>query len=319
MKKTAFGLAVIALGAGSLLAQGQSDSRRPADSGGGEIIVHGKNPKEIGAAPTAGGTGALSPISNHGGPVMATPTAYLIWYGNWNQNNGSDTPEGKKLVKAFLSGLNSSTYFAINTTYSGLTINTTYSAPTGNVVLGPEHIDTSYSGNKPLTDAAIKTIVANAINSGDLGMKPDPTGVYFVLTSSNVAKSGFCTQYCGWHTYATINGVQVQYSFVGNANRCLNACAAQTISPNGNAGVDGMISVIAHELEEATSDPHLNAWYDSAGSENADKCAWTFGSGQMLLPSGAYYNMSVGGLNFLVQRNLDASDNKCYVAYKGQQ
>ena len=39
-----------------------------------------------------------------------------------------------------------------------------------------------------------------------------------------------------------------------------------------------MASVIAHELVEAVSDPQLNAWYDRRGYENADKCAWTFGS-----------------------------------------
>ena len=36
-----------------------------------------------------------------------------------------------------------------------------------------------------------------------------------------------------------------------------------------------MASIIAHELEEATTDPDLNAWYDRRGEENADKCAWT--------------------------------------------
>ena len=39
-----------------------------------------------------------------------------------------------------------------------------------------------------------------------------------------------------------------------------------------------MVSVIAHELEEAATDPDLNAWYDNRGYENADKCAWTFGT-----------------------------------------
>jgi hypothetical protein len=29
--------------------------------------------------------------------------------------------------------------------------------------------------------------------------------------------------------------------------------------------------------------------------------------------------MTIGGRNFLIQRNLDGSDNKCYVSYKGQQ
>jgi hypothetical protein len=112
----------------------------------------------------------------------------------------------------------------------------------------------------------------------------------------------------------------VRYSFVGNANRCLNACAAQTTGPNGNAGVDGMASVIAHELEEATTDPDpRSGWADSGGSENADKCAWTFGNSQKIDSYGAYYNMTLGTRNFLIQRNLSATDSKCYVDNKGNQ
>jgi hypothetical protein len=313
MKKRVFGgrwavaATALALGAGSLLAQGNSGGRQPDDSGQGDIIVHGKNPKEIGGAPTAGGTGSLSPITNHGGPVMGTPTAYLIWYGNWNQSNGSDTPAGQALVRTFLGGIGGSTYFNLNKSYGA----------TGGVSLYPTEVSYSASGGRPLSDSNIKTIVSNALTSHAL--PTDTNGVYFVLTSSDISKSGFCTQYCGWHTAATINGATVQYSFVGNANRCLSNCAAQSVGPNGNAGVDGMISVVAHELEEATSDPHLNAWYDSSGAENADKCAWTFGSNQTLLPNGAYSNMTVGGKNFLVQRNLSATDNKCYVSTSGQQ
>jgi hypothetical protein len=299
------------LGAAALLLAGQSalaqnGNGNGSDQGGGppETRIHSMH---TGDAPTAGGTGALSPITYHGGPVGLT-NVYLIWYGNWNQNNGTDTPAGQQLVRTFLSNLSGSPYYAINGTYGGAYTNV---FPQG------ETADTGSQGTR-LSDSKVKTVVANAISSGKLPR--DTNALYFVLTSSNVSESsGFCSRYCGWHTHGTLGGSDIKYSFVGNAARCLSGCAAQTISPNGNAGVDGMISVIAHELEEANTDPDLNAWYDSSGAENADKCAWTFGSGQKLLPSGAYYNMTLGGLNFLVQRNLSAADNKCYVALNGQQ
>jgi hypothetical protein len=294
-------LAVI--GASSAIAE------KPIEVGPPDIIVHKINPYAEMSAPTMGTTSALTPILNHGGPVMGnTINVYLIWYGNWNQNNGSDNAAGQQIVRTFLSSVGNSPYYNINTSYPGVT---------GNVILKAEIADTGSMGTR-LSDANIQNVVAAAINGGKL--PSDISGVYFVLTSSDVSeKSGFCTRYCGWHTYGTIDGSNIKYSFVGNANRCLSSCAAQTISPNSNAGVDAMISVIAHELEEAATDPNLNAWYDSKGAENADKCAWTFGSAQTRLPSGAYYNMTLGGKNFLIQRNLDAVDNKCYITYKGQQ
>lgn len=260
-------------------------------------------------APTAGGTGSLSPITNHGGPVLGgTVNVYLIWYGNWVQANGSDNATGQNLVRSFLSHIGGSAYFNINTTYPGVG---------GSVTLKGETTDTGSQGTR-LSDSKIRSIVSTALSGAKL--PTDTNALYFVLTSSNVSEnSGFCSQYCGWHTRGSISGLDVKYAFVGNANRCLSSCAAQTISPNGNAGVDGMISVIAHELEETTTDPDLNAWYDSSGAENADKCAWTFGSAQTLLPSGAYYNMTLGGLNFLVQRNLQSTNSKCYVGLNGQQ
>jgi hypothetical protein len=283
------------------------------NSGPPEIIKHKGNPHEIGNAPTKGGTTALSPITYHGGALISTPTAYVIWYGNWNQANGSDTPAGQQIVRDFLSSVGNSPYYNINTTYSvtGKTI-------TGNVLRGAETTD-AYSQGTKLRDASILTIVNSAINAGRLPI--DANGVYFVLTSSDVSESsGFCTQYCGWHTAGTATLGHVRYSFVGNANRCLNACAAQTVSPNGNAGVDGMISVLAHELEEANTDPDpASGWVDASGAENGDKCAWTFGSAQYQTANGAFANMHLGTRDFLIQRNLDTRSNKCFVALNGQQ
>ena len=66
----------------------------------------------------------------------------------------------------------------------------------------------------------------------------------------------------------------------------------QTTTPNGDFGVDSMISVLAHELAETGSDPLINAWMDSAGEENGDKCAWNFGA-LSTAANGAYYNEQV--------------------------
>jgi hypothetical protein len=270
------------------------------------IIRHRINRIES-AAPTVGSTGPITPlIAYHGGPLISTPVIYLIWYGNWNQSNGSDTPAGQQIVRDFANSIGGSPYFEINTTYDAVGLNIS-----GNVTFGGEATD-AYSRGSRLRDSDVLTIVNNAITGRKLPY--DANGVYFVLTSSDVNESsGFCRLYCGWHTSATPSAGHVRYAFVGNANRCLNACAAQTVSPNGNAGVDGMISVIAHELEEATTDPDpRSGWADSGGAENADKCAWTFGTSTRL-GSGAYYNVTLGTRNYLIQRNLvRAADGNDY-------
>ncbi len=266
--------------------------------GAPETIKHGVNPHDTGSV-TAGSTGVVTPpITYSGGALLPHPNIYFIWYGNWNQSNGSDTPGGQQIVRDFANGIGGSNYFQINTTYS-----TSGYAISGLVNFVKETTD-AYSFGTRLRDSNILSIVNNAISSGKLPY--DTQGVYFVLTSSDVNESsGFCSKYCGWHTAATPSAGHVRYSFVGNANRCLSSCAAQTVGPNGNAGVDGMISVIAHELEETTTDADpRSGWADSGGAENADKCAWTFGSNQLTAPNGATYNVTLGTRNFLIQRNL---------------
>src|SRR5262245_55462124 len=211
--------------------------------------------------------GAGNGISYHGGPVLTNGTnIYYIWYGNWSGNSATT------ILTDFANHIGGSPYFNINTTYYNGS-----NTHVQNVVTYKSSTTDNYSQGTSLNDAQIRTVVANAISGGKL--PSDTNGVYFVLTSADTtASSGFCNQYCGWHTHGTIGGADIKYSFVGNPDRCPSACAAQTVGPNGNAGADGMASIIAHELEEAHTDPQLNAWYDNRGYENADKYAWTFGT-----------------------------------------
>src|SRR4051794_16722636 len=92
--------------AASALAVGLFTVNAFAQAGRGgppEIVPHRINPHTMGDALTAGSTGQITPIiSYHGGPVMGNVTPYLIWYGNWNQGNGSDTAAGQQLVRDLL-------------------------------------------------------------------------------------------------------------------------------------------------------------------------------------------------------------------------
>ena len=104
-----------------------------------------------------------------------------------------------------------------------------------------------------------------------------------VLSSSNINEtSGFCTQYCGFHTHATLGGVDIKYAFVGNPDRCPSGCEIQRTGPNSPAanvgGADGLINVLSHEQFEAITDPDLNAWFDTSGQEDSDKCNFNFGA-----------------------------------------
>jgi hypothetical protein len=247
--------------------------------------------------------GGSSGIYYFGGPLMVKGTnLHYIWYVSWAGNTAPT------ILTDFASSLGGSSYWNINTTYSnGANVH----VPNQVAFADSATVD-GYPYGTSLSDSQILQIVKDHLGTGT----PDPNGIYFVLTSADVtASSGFCTKYCGWHKHASINGVDTKYSFVGNPDRCPSACAAQTTGPNGNAGADGMASVIAHEAEEATTDPDLNAWFDFRGNENADKCAWTFGT-TYTASNGAKANMHLGSRDFLIQRNwVNAGGGYCALKY----
>ena len=258
-----------------------------------------QNPSGQAAKPGPSSNGILY----HGGPVMlGTVKVYYIWYGNWSGNTATT------ILTDLASSLGGSPYYNINTTYTD-----GVGTKVSNAIAYAGSTNDAYSRGTSLTDAQIQGVVSDAIASG--AVVKDTNGIYFVLTSADVtASSGFCTQYCGWHTHGTIAGSDIKYAFIGNPDRCPSACAAQTTGPNGNAGADGMASIIAHELEESASDPDLNAWYDRRGAENADKCAWTFGT--TYTANGASANMKLGTRDFLIQRNwVNAGGGFCALSY----
>lgn len=278
---------------------------KPNGKGWGEVDPSGETARNAEKFANTSNNGILY----HGGPLMlGAPNVYYIWYGNWSGNTATT------ILPDFAGSIHATPWFNINTTY----YDGSNSHVTGSVSLAGQSND-SYSQGTALSDTSVQNVVGSALASGALPV--DTNGVYFVLTSQDVTEtSGFCTQYCAWHTHGTFthNGTSndIKYGFIGNPARCPTACSGQQgATPNGNLGADGMANLIAHELSESVTDPDLNAWFDRRGEENADKCAWKFGT-TSTASNGSLYNVTFGTRNYLVQENwVNASGGSCALHY----
>ncbi|MFL5910879.1 MAG: IPT/TIG domain-containing protein [Gaiellaceae bacterium] len=80
--------------------------------------------------------------------------------------------------------------------------------------------------------------------------------------------------------------------------------------PNGS-DADIAINTISHEMNEAITDPAINAWYSGNFVENGDKCAWNFGTHLGSTGSGEY-NQVIGTGHYFLQREWSNALNGCY-------
>ncbi|CAF4510614.1 unnamed protein product [Rotaria sp. Silwood2] len=194
---------------------------------------------------------------------------YLQYYGRW-------TTTQKNIVNTFISTIGSTPWFNIQKSYYYQATSTSSTVfTTGPLTLGSTTTD-NYSYGTQLTGSNIPRIIYNHIKSGQL--QNDLQGIYLVLSSSDVkenysSSASFGTNYCGYHSAFSVSGSRYIYGFIGNPQKSIGSCSVYNhlVSPNGDVGVDAMLGPVAHEIMEAMSDPLLNAWLDSKGSENADK------------------------------------------------
>ncbi|KAL5212222.1 hypothetical protein ABZP36_023069 [Zizania latifolia] len=287
----------------------------------------------IGVSKKFEGSSEFVKLQYHMGPVLAADiTVHPIWYGQW-------PAEQKRTIRAFLRSLSPSdseeggipspsvaAWWRTVRLYTDQT-----SANVSAVVkLGQEKSDARMSRGEKLSRLDIQSVVRDAVTARTRPLPVDSSGVYLVLTSPEVLVENFCGQVCGFHyfTFPSVVGYTLPYAWVGNsARRCPEVCAypfaipsyvagrKPESPPNSDVGVDGMVSVIAHELAELASNPLANAWYagedPSFPTEIADLCEGIYGTGgggaytgQLLTDgrSGASYNVNgVGGRKFLVQ------------------
>lgn len=246
-------------------------------------------------------SGTASLLSDHRGRIVPTMHFYVLY---WGAGFEATTPA---LYETFLRGLGSSSYWAVDTQYlRGATNSASYMR---------SYTDTSSVPPTVTTDSDLRSELARALATGKLPY--DANGLYFVVTPPRVrvclGTMCSCTDFCGYHSaYSDPRGV-VLYSSIPSAAACPRSCgvfSSDATSPNGNVEADEGVSVMAHEAEETQSDAYGNAWFDASGSENADKCAYQYGT-TTVAPNGARVNQSWAGKSWLVQMNWSNAAGGC--------
>ncbi|GLJ06925.1 hypothetical protein SUGI_0052640 [Cryptomeria japonica] len=262
----------------------------------------------------------------HMGPVLTSAiNVHVIWYGRWSNKE-------KRIIREFLLSISNTSGSSPSVGEWWRTVQL-YTDQTGanvsrNIVIASEHQD-RYSHGKILSRLTVQEVIKNAINAKPNPLPVDPkNGLYLLLTASDVQVQDFCRAVCGFHyfTFPSIVGYTLPYAWVGNSGKqCADLCAypfavpsymtgmKAFTPPNGDVGIDGMISVIAHELAELSSNPLINAWYagedPTSPTEIADLCEGVYGTGgggsftgQVLTDRvGANYNTHGIRRKFLVQ------------------
>jgi hypothetical protein len=205
-------------------------------------------------------------LTYHGGPILNTSEVTAIfWGGSW-ATSPADKISG---LGDFYTGLSGSNYMGTNTEYPG---------PNGTTISRTVHYngsvtDTSQAPSRAPSVSTILSEVASHISN------PVANGYYPVYVDSKRGSAG----YCAWHSWGTIGSTPVQIAFFFNLDGDSGCDPGDTRTVH-TQGLEALANVSGHEISEAVTDPHIDAWYGSGTAENADKCAWTF-SGLVTLGS----------------------------------
>lgn len=199
----------------------------------------------------------------HGGPIMVSPAVKAIFWGTGWASNPGDKITG---MDAWYKGEAGTPYAATVDEYKDSSGHQVSSALTYNGHV----VDASSAPQNPSTSAVLREVckeITNPVSNG-----------YYPVYLDHKRKGNFCAYHSNGS--CTVNGssVNVQFAFFWTLDGD-SGCDPNSSISGQSQGLQALANVSGHELSEARSDPHGDAWFASNGSENADQCAWTFGGG----------------------------------------
>jgi len=221
-----------------------------------------------GAGQVSAGSGDL--IFHTGGAVLRNAKVVLIFWGP--SFTGADNAYANSMI-SFRNNFGGTREYNVITQYYGTDDN---DGSFGNIAGGSlagtqaDWFDTSQPPTK-VTDSAVQGEVKRYITGHGVNYATIYE-VFIPSTSYSNSQGGSSCggphlQYCAYHShYNDASGRHVKYSIEPWAG--CSGC-----SSFNNTTYD-QEHFVCHETREAVTDPLGNAWYDAAGFEADDKCAW---------------------------------------------
>jgi len=227
-------------------------------------------------------------LQNHGGHQIPNAGFFAIYWNGTVANAGGSgvTSLGYSTLQAQISAFTAA--FADGRNYTQTDPNADYTViqqygqtdPISSSALSPALTSLGYfidsqSVQSSIDDTAIQSYLAGLFDLGTVPVNASVIyGVYFPAGMTvTLDNSASCSNFCGYHgsfTYTPAAGGAsqvVKYAAFPYLN--CSACKLSSLSV-----ADMMTIVTSHEIREAVTDPNLDAWFDIAGYEADDKCAW---------------------------------------------
>jgi hypothetical protein len=235
--------------------------------------------RPVTAAAVPGGKGDLV---DHGGQVLSEVHIYPIF---WGPSSATFTQAYKDAISNFFGGIQCGAGTVRPTCSGHSDLVKQYFRGAPSKITFPRSF--SDSSNPPTSSPTSTSIVAEAAKVvKTAGLTIDPLGLYMVFTSNFPSRAN----YCAWHSAGSYKATSTSVAswfavaympYVGTMTGCSAKNLPGVTTFTTSQAVHSVINVTTHELYEAMSDSLINnrsAWYDAAGYENGDKCAWNFAS-----------------------------------------
>jgi Bacterial Ig-like domain len=170
--------------------------------------------------------------------------------------------------------------------------------------------------NTQLIAEANKFTTAKALPKSDLAhlyMYFLPKHVETCFTAVNGVNGGSCGinvkgGFCAYHAFeapplvASMNYPVIDSPLGWTCGSDGGTNTGGNQSPNGNLDADAQISIASHEIHETITDPQGTAWFDNAGFESGDECAYVYGDSTSFIgTSPAKHNEVINGHPYFLQ------------------